>query len=137
MYAYFRSRLLLPIADLRKMLDRLGEGDLGTRLEVMRKDEIGQLFAHANNAAEMLEKSSFQEAKRLTQIRDSELRNRTLWEIATDAIAVLDIDGVIRLQTLLSSKFLGYAPEELVGKSIEVIQPPALRAAHRTGMSRY
>ncbi len=137
MYYYLHRRLLQPIAQLRRFLDKLADGALRSRLQVRGDDEMADLFVHANRAATMLESASVQQAKDLVLLRDSELRNRTLWEISTDAIVMLDIDSIIRYANPSSLDVFGYSPEEIIGQNIAVLQPPELRAQHIEGMQRY
>lgn len=136
-YTFIYHRLLIPIAQLRNMLDKLGSGDLAARVTVRRTDEIGVLFSHANQAAETLEQSQRMQTQGVDQLRDSELRNRTLWEIANDAIVVLNEQGVICFANPSVRAVFGYEPTELIGRSIEVLQPPALRKSHHEGMKSY
>ena len=136
-YIFINVRLLLPISKLRDMLDKLGSGDLSARVKVRSKDEMGVLFSHANQAADTLEQSQRMQSDGVAQLRDSELRNRTLWEIASDAIVVLDADSVIRFANPSVRGVFGYDPQELVGKHIEILQPLALRKGHQEGMKSY
>ena len=136
-YSFISARLLSPISRLRQMLDKLGSGDLAARVTVQSEDEIGILFSHANQAADTLEQSQRMQANGVEQLRDSELRNRTLWEITNDAITVLDVDSVIRFANPSVRTIFGYEPKELIGKHIEILQPLSLRKAHQEGMRRY
>lgn len=137
MYYYLNQRLLRPLAQLRMMLDKLGAGAFTARLTIRGNDEMAELFSHANQAATLLEEASNQQTKDLNNIRDSELRNRTLWEITSDAIVMLDTDSVIRYANPSVTQVFGYDPKDLIGQSISVLQPPELRARHIQGMQRY
>ena len=49
-----RRRVERPLADLRRGLDAVAEGDLNSRVEVRRHDEIGELAAHFNEMTGVL-----------------------------------------------------------------------------------
>jgi phosphoserine phosphatase RsbU/P len=64
-------------------------------------------------------------AKRGTEqaLRESELRYRLLWETATDAVLLLNPDAVIEFGNPAVETIFGYAPGELVGKDLAILQP--------------
>ena len=49
-----RRRVERPLADLQRGLDAVAEGDLNSRVEVRRQDEIGELAAHFNEMTGVL-----------------------------------------------------------------------------------
>ncbi len=61
----------------------------------------------------------------------------TLWETTTDAVLILDTDSVIVAANPASDAVLGYRPETLVGRNLDVLQHAHHREAHRAGMRRY
>jgi diguanylate cyclase (GGDEF)-like protein/PAS domain S-box-containing protein len=61
----------------------------------------------------------------------------TLWETTTDAVLILDTDSIIVSANPATKEVLGYDPEQLVGRNLEVLQQPHHREAHRRGMRRY
>lgn len=70
-------------------------------------------------------------------LRESELRYRLLWETATDAIILIDVESKIHFTNPAVELVFGYKQEELIGKSLTVLQPERLRGLHREGMRRY
>ncbi|WP_041939126.1 MULTISPECIES: hybrid sensor histidine kinase/response regulator [Frankia] len=60
----------------------------------------------------------------------AEARFRGLLEAAPDAIIGVRPDGRIVLANAQSERLFGYARDELVGQSIEILVPDAVRAAH-------
>ena len=77
--------------------------------------------------------------KRLYQTRtlhDAELY-KLLWETATDAVLIINHDSAILHASPAVEKVFGYAPEDLEGKNLAVLQPESLHEAHRMGMARY
>jgi len=70
-------------------------------------------------------------------VRQSEERFRTLWETTTDAVLILGSDNVIRYANPAVQQVFGYAPEELTGQPLAMLQPERLRQAHQHGMANY
>lgn len=134
---YIRRRILGPLRNLLRMLGEIGGGQLESRIPFERDDEIGRLIRGANATAEALQRSREAEAKTLAQLRDSEIRHRTLWELAHEAIVTIDADSTIRFVNPAVKTVFGYDPDTLIGQNISVLQPPHLREAHRQGMARY
>src|SRR4051812_37175929 len=64
-------------------------------------------------------------SKRSTEqaLRESELRYRLLWETATDAVLLLTPDAIVEFANPAVEAIFGYDPQELIGKSVDVLQP--------------
>lgn len=70
---------------------------------------------------------------------------RALLSGVVDAIVACDRDGIIRLWNPGAARIFGYAAEEAVGRSLDIIIPERLRARHwdgyhammASGQSRY
>ncbi|HKQ26217.1 MAG TPA: PAS domain S-box protein [Burkholderiales bacterium] len=78
-----------------------------------------------------------EKARAESRFRVSENLFRTLWETTTDPIVLLDEHGLIQYANPAIWDVFGYEPSDVVGKGIEILQPPNLRAAHRAGLARY
>ncbi len=59
-------------------------------------------------------------------LRESELRYRSVWENSTDAVLLIDFEGLIRFANPAVNQVFGWAPEELVGSRLNRLQPPNL-----------
>ncbi|MCY7386606.1 MAG: PAS domain S-box protein, partial [Burkholderiales bacterium] len=70
-------------------------------------------------------------------LSESEERFRILWETTTDAVLILGSDSVIRYANPAVQQVFGYAPEELTGQPLAMLQPERLRQAHQHGMANY
>jgi len=55
---YLSKRITKPIIDLRDAARKIGEGNMGTRIKVKSKDEIGQLATSFNQMVEDLNKTT-------------------------------------------------------------------------------
>lgn len=70
-------------------------------------------------------------------VRESELRYRLLWETCPDAVILMDMDGFIQFVNPAVEQVFGYKPSELLGRNVSLVQPSAMREAHRHGMGDY
>ncbi len=65
-----------------------------------------------------------------TSLPDPEVY-RKLLETAPDALIVIDTEGTIVFVNTQGESMFGYAPGELIGKTIEMLVPERLRGSHR------
>ena len=59
-------------------------------------------------------------------LKESELRYRSVWENSTDAVVLLDLEGIIRFANPAVSRVFGWDPSEVVGKTLDLFQPEDL-----------
>lgn len=59
-----------------------------------------------------------------SSLRESELRYRSVWEYSTDAVLVMDLDGLIRFANPAVRTVFGREPETVVGGRLDILQPP-------------
>jgi PAS domain S-box-containing protein len=71
------------------------------------------------------------------QLRASEERFRSLWETTNDAILIVARDHTIRFANPAVQNLFGYAPDELVGQPLSLLQPEPTHAAHQAAVRRY
>ena len=62
---------------------------------------------------------------------------RVLWATSTDAVLIMDEHGTIRYANPAVLDIFGYAPGELTGNNIAMIQPERLREGHRRGVKHF
>lgn len=70
-------------------------------------------------------------------LQESELRYRLLWETSPDAVILMDMTGQVHFANPAVKEVFGYAPEEVIGQSLSLLQPERLRGAHLKGINRY
>jgi PAS domain S-box-containing protein len=71
-------------------------------------------------------------------LRLSEERNQLIVETALDGVVTINQQGAITGWNTQAEKMFGWSRSEVMGRELaELIIPPSLREAHRTGMKRY
>jgi two-component system, cell cycle sensor histidine kinase and response regulator CckA len=142
-------------SDEKRDLRVLGQ-QVAAQLELRRYAHELQQLAHHRARAEAqlrdkfeaviadLQASNSERERLFAQMQESRLalliseqRYRMLWESAPDAVVVLDETGRIQYANASTARTFGWESSQLVGKSIETLQPARLREAHRNGMARY
>jgi PAS domain S-box-containing protein len=75
---------------------------------------------------------------RAVELVASEARQRAVLEAALDAVVSIDHEARVTYVNTAFERTFGYRATEIIGRELaEVIVPPALREAHRNGISRY
>ncbi|MBI2294340.1 MAG: PAS domain S-box protein [Betaproteobacteria bacterium] len=70
-------------------------------------------------------------------LAESEEKFRLICETATDAVVLLDGDNRIRYANPAIRNVFGYAPDEVEGKPIAILQPAPLREHHQQAVKRF
>jgi len=103
-------KLEQPINALIRSADRIGQGDYTRQLDVVRRDEIGDLQQALERMRGKLRQSTINK-NYLTSVLNS----------MTDAVFVTSPDGVIKTANAAACKLLGYSEEEILGRGIAAI----------------
>ena len=82
-------------------------------------DNLGQLLGDEGIIRDVTERNKAQKA-----LRESEERFRALIENAMDAIAIIDVEGIIHFISPSVEKLFGYRPDEFIGKHISEYTHP-------------
>ncbi|HET6547357.1 MAG TPA: PAS domain S-box protein, partial [Solirubrobacter sp.] len=70
--------------------------------------------------------------------RGAEARRRAMLDVAFDSVVTMDDRGVVLGVNRAAERTFGYGAAEMVGREVaDLIIPPALREAHRSGLERY
>ena len=107
---FLTRRLTTPLISLTAGADRIGKGDLKTRISIAGRDEFSHLADVFNQMAAELQNT-------LTTLQQREEHFRSIIENASDIITILDADGIITYASPSIERILGYRPEELVGRN--------------------
>lgn len=93
--------------------------------DFLMKGALGRLVPAVQRE---LRDAAVRRARRETEaaLRESELRYRSVWENSTDAVLLLDINGVIRFASPAVRSVFGWEPQDLAGQSLDSLQPPTL-----------
>jgi len=90
--------------------------------DFLMKGALGRLVpAVQRELREAATRAARRQAER--QLRESELRYRSVWENSTDAVLLLDLDGIVRFANPASATVFGWPPGELTGASLDRLQP--------------
>lgn len=87
------------------------------------------VLGHAQDITEM------RYAQRALQA--SEIRLRAIMENATDCIVTVNEQGLIESFNTAACVTFGYHREQVIGQSVQMLMPEALRGAHAAGLRRY
>jgi diguanylate cyclase (GGDEF)-like protein/PAS domain S-box-containing protein len=103
-------KLEQPIVQLIRSADRIGQGDYTRPLDVVRKDELGELQQALERMRAKLRQTTINK-NYMTSVLNS----------MTDAVFVSSPDGVIKTANAAACKMLGYAEEEILGRHISAM----------------
>ncbi|WP_372680356.1 PAS domain S-box protein, partial [Desulfosarcina sp.] len=104
-------RLTEPLRMLTVGAEKIGEGDLDTRIAIRSRDEFGRLAQVFNQTAGQLQET-------LTECQQREEHFRSLIENMSDVIAILDAEGSILYLSPSVERILGYPPDVAVGRRV-------------------
>jgi PAS domain S-box-containing protein len=107
---FLTRRLTAPLMALKAGADRIGKGDLQTRIAIPGRDEFSHLADVFNQMAAELQNT-------LTELQQREEHFRSIIENASDIITILDTGGTIVYASPSIERILGYTPEELIGRN--------------------
>lgn len=71
------------------------------------------------------------------ELKRSETRYRAVIETASDAVVSIDQSGAIILANAATQRMFGYAPDKLIGKSLKLLMPGAMRELYETGFKNF
>ena len=98
-------------------------GVIGTLLSV-----LGELIRREKIQSESL---LLELQTRNGELQQSELTNRALLEASAQGVIAVDGDGKIKIANDCTHQMFGYAPQELIGKYIDILMEDALQHQYR------
>ncbi len=96
------------LVQVRRGAARLANGQFDTRIEMARRDEIGQISRTLDTMAERIQNL-------FATLSANEAQYRLLAENVADMITRTDVHGAYTYVSPVSFSILGYSPEEMVG----------------------
>ena len=139
------TRFMEPLDEINRALESTGhwEGELvhrtrtGQRVTILsrwiRELGVAESFVLETNVdmSERQQRLALEEQARL------ERRFRQLLEAAPDAIIEVAADGQIVLINRVAEEMFGYTREEIIGKSVDLLVPDAVRPGHHHHRTSY
>ena len=109
--------ILRPVAGLRRVVGRMGRGDLSARAESDRGGpELRELAASFNEMASTLE-------RRRAELEASEGRLRAVVDNAADGIITINGQGIIESVNPEAMRLFDYRQDEMIGQSVRMLMP--------------
>ena len=130
-----RTEYPVPLEEIERLVTETGrwEGDLVHHTKDGRRVVVESRWAAQYDEAGRL--AGLLEVNRNITVRLTS--QMALLELAPDAIVGIGRDGLIVLVNAQVEVLFGYAREELLGQSVEVLMPECFRNAHRSHRARY
>jgi len=114
---YLARKMTAPLRLLVDGAQKVGRGDLETRVPIHSRDEFGELSAAFNTMSTQLQKSH-------GALRQSEQLFRSLIENESGIIFLMDQDGITKYLSPSLHRVLGYRINELLGVSLSTLVHP-------------
>jgi PAS domain S-box-containing protein len=129
---------------IRRPADQGGEFEerfwSATFIPVLADDgRVAHILHRAEDVTEVvrLKREKLEQDHTLREVSVRSQHYRKLLDTAPDAIVIVGEDGRIQLVTVQTEALFGYAREELVGQSLDILIPERFRKGHTGHMSRY
>ncbi|MFZ2410181.1 MAG: PAS domain S-box protein, partial [Candidatus Methanoperedens sp.] len=120
---YIFSKIIAnPVMKLREAAVDIGSGNLGARIEIKSKDEIGELADTFNKMAEGLQKSTVERMQAADALKKSKDFVETVLNSMNDDISVIDVNDfrIIDANTAFLDTY-GLNKEDAIGKTCHEI----------------
>ena len=133
------ERLILSVAANQASIGLQGARLLSEQKRVAHELDrrVAQRTAELAAANEELRLEIAERKHTEEDLRRSEERHRLVVETANDAVVSMDDSGTIQFANPATARIFGYDPQELIGQSLTVLMPEAMRGRHDRGFRSY
>jgi PAS domain S-box-containing protein len=118
------------VEDVTEFVRLKHEGAELSRITEALRERTEQMGAEIFERARQIQDANEQLRLANTKLAQEREWSRALMESAPDAIVVTDANGTIVLVNSRTESLLGYARQELLGESVDMLLPERSRAAH-------
>ncbi len=130
----WQNRLIrVPLARLESAAQQLAQLRFDTRLPAIKNDEIGSLTRSFATMRDELQHSRHNLSEALKQSRESEARQRAIFEAMGDGLITFDAKGTITLCNPAALTIFNLTEEMLIGHPVSRIIPALDQAAFGQG----
>ena len=121
-----RQQVSAVIATGNSFVEQVRQGEFHYLMQIdPYRNELGE------NVGAVLTFSDISDLHRAEQaIKNSEVRFSHVWEASVEGLLVVDTNGLIVLANPALEKMFGYAADELLGSSVELLIPDGMRQSH-------
>ena len=121
---FVQSLITRPMEQLIIGAERVGQGDLSHRINMIRKNEIGQAASAFDAMAASLQEQQLEVNRQTTALQSSEANLRRIADNMYDIITQIGPDGIIQYSSSSVKRVLGIEAADLFGEMIfERIHP--------------
>lgn len=144
--AFYLSRAIAkPVLQLAEGAERIGRGELETRVKIKSTDEIGKLgnafnemaLAIGGKEAQLRQAAAELEQRikdRTRELQASEERYRILAETSPDMIFVIDQQDKVQYVNQLAGEQFGKTPQQVTGQDLNELFPKAVAEGHENSL---
>ncbi|MBA1149218.1 EAL domain-containing protein [Ectothiorhodospiraceae bacterium WFHF3C12] len=126
-----------PLRALARMAADLQRGRLTTRVDYPARDEVGQLAATLNHAAQRIDELLSSLAAQRDAVAEERRRESLLFEHGADGLLIVDQSMRILRANPEAHRIFGYDDHALVGRDLSVLVPEPQREQHRALVQDY
>jgi len=122
---YLDKSILSRLSRFSRDITNIGKkGDLSARIFMKGEDEISSLAKSINDMLSKIENSQ-------DQFKKSELKFRSVLQLANNAIVLTGSDGKIILWNKSAQRMFGYSENEILGKPISILFPDKYNVSYQ------
>lgn len=118
------------VANISLLMKRFSVGNRSTRLQVTRRDEIGELSSSVNRLLDQIVEDE-------REIRDAHERLHALFNNVIDSVIVINSRGIIESANPATATVFGYSPQELIGRNVNILMPDPDSSKHDQYIANY